>query len=100
MFLKKQLMIPWLVLSTIIVACSGGGSSKSELPFQELYDQGVDRYLGVFTPTASETLEGAITRHSFGTGDGPLCFKGEEFSMYTRDGVSEELMIFLMGGGA
>ena len=104
MFSQQQLIIPWLVLSTIIVGCSVGGCSKtsnpSELPFQELYDQGVDRYLGVFTPTASETLEGAATRHSFGGGDGPLCFTGKEFAMSTRDGVGEELMIFLQGGGA
>ncbi len=69
-------------------------------PFQELYDQGVDRYLGVFTPMTSEFEDGTVTRHSFGSGDGPLCFTGNEFWMSTRDGESEELMIFLQGGGA
>jgi hypothetical protein len=47
----------------------------------------------------SETLEGDVTRHSFGGGDGPLCYTGNEFNMSTRDGTSEELLIFLQGGG-
>ena len=69
-------------------------------PFQELYDQGIDRYLGVFTPTRSEPTEGGVTLHSFQGLDGPICFTGNEFTMSTRDGSSNELLIFLQGGGA
>ena len=71
----------------------------AEAPFQELYDQGVSRYLGVYSPMIS-TADGDVVNHQFGAGDGPLCLDGSEFSMATRDNGSDELMIFLQGGGA
>ncbi|MDT0605959.1 pectin acetylesterase-family hydrolase [Croceitalea rosinachiae] len=75
------------------------GMSTGLLAFQELYDQGVDKYLGVFTPTSSEVVSG-VTEHIFtDIGGGPICFTGERFSMFTRDGSSNHLMIFLQGGG-
>ncbi len=100
-------IVPWLALTVCILGCSdssdnsnGAAANTTVSPFQELYDQGVDRYLGVFTPMVSENLEGAVNRHRFGGADGPLCFTGNEFSMSTRDGVGDELLIFLQGGGA
>ncbi len=68
-------------------------------PFQELYDQGITRYLGEYTPMLSEAA-GAIVNHTFGSGDGPLCLAGGEYSMATRDAGSQDLVIFLQGGGA
>ncbi|MEM9305233.1 MAG: pectin acetylesterase-family hydrolase, partial [Pseudomonadota bacterium] len=68
-------------------------------PFQELNAQGVDRYLGMFAPSGSQTLGGGITTYAFAREDGPLCFTGSSFAMSTRDGSSDELMIFLQGGG-
>lgn len=68
-------------------------------PFAELYDQGITRYLGEYTPMLSET-EGNIVSHTFGTGDGPLCLDGSEYRMSTRDAGSEDLVIYLQGGGA
>ena len=107
MFTRQQLIVPWLALSMFSGGCSdsssGNGSASpfsSEPPFQALYDQGVDRYLGIFTPMTSQTLEGGVIEHSFGSGDGPLCYTGNEFSMSTRDGGSDKLLIFLQGGGA
>lgn len=92
------------------MGCSGGSDGPSaepgvplpppaSPPFQELYDQGVDRYLGVYSPMAAD-VEGAVTNHRFGAGDGPLCLDGGEFTMATRDSGSADLMIFLQGGGA
>jgi len=69
------------------------------VPFQELLDQGIARYLGEYTPMLSEQ-DGAIVNHSFGAGDGPLCLTGGEYTMATRDTGSEDLVIFLQGGGA
>ena len=69
------------------------------VPFEELYAQGVDRYLGEYTPMMSET-QGDIVQHTFGTGDGPLCLVGGEYTMATREGAGDEVMIFLEGGGA
>ncbi|MEO1593942.1 MAG: pectin acetylesterase-family hydrolase [Pseudomonadota bacterium] len=72
----------------------------TEQPFQELYDQGVDRYLGVFAPMMAELLPGGITTYTFdGSSGGPICFTGNQYAMSTRNGASSELMIFLQGGG-
>ena len=67
-------------------------------PFQELYDQGITRYLGAYTPMLSQTQDEVVT-HTFGTGDGPQCLDGSEFRMATRDAGSQDLVIFLQGGG-
>jgi len=103
----QRLILLWLALSMTIFGCSDNSHDAGDaspdataLPFQELFDQGLDRYLGLFTPMASEVLDGAVTRHTFGGEDGPLCYTGNEFTMSTRDGVSEELLIFAQGGGA
>jgi hypothetical protein len=99
--------LPILAVAALVGAtgCSDGNNSSSAVvetasaPFQELVDQGVTRYLGVYTPMLSES-DGDVVNHRFGGGDGPLCLDGSEFSMATRDTGSEELMIFLQGGGA
>ena len=76
----------------------GGGRVE---PFRELYDQGIDRYLGLFTPDRVEARAGNVTSYTFSDEDrGPVCFTGSEFRMATRDGSSDSLMIFLQGGGA
>ncbi len=78
-------------------ADSGG---EPDGPFQELFAQGIDRYLGMFTPTAANALGGGVTNYTFdGSEGGPLCFTGESFNMTTRDGSRSDLMIFLQGGG-
>jgi hypothetical protein len=100
-----------LFLAALVGACSdsdnnssngdgsqgGGGSAE---PFAELIDSGIARYLGMYTPMTSETLEGGVVAHAFGTGDGPLCLDGSEYRMATYDQGSDELVIFLQGGGA
>ena len=91
----RQLFFSLLCIVTI-AACSSGSSNP---PFQEIYDQGVDRYLGVYTPMLSE-VNGDTTNHRFGQGDGPLCLRGGEYTVATRPAASENLVIFLEGGGA
>jgi hypothetical protein len=78
------------------------GNSNNDpvsVPFQELYDQEIDRYMGVFTPSASEEITPGVTEHVFTGVDSPVCFTGNQFSMFTRDGSSNNLLIFLQGGG-
>lgn len=72
---------------------------KDATPFQELYDQGVDRYMGKYSPMLVEN-KGDVITHTFGVGDGPICINGSEYSMATRDKGSSELLIYLRGGGA
>ena len=85
--------------------CSNNNNSQDAIvgpasaPFQELIDQGVSRYLGAYTPMLSES-DGDLVNHRFGGGDGPLCLDGSEYTMATRDQGSDELVIFLQGGGA
>jgi hypothetical protein len=38
---------------------------SDETPFQELYDQGIDKYLGVFTPASSKVVSPGVTEHTF-----------------------------------
>ena len=105
---SHYLRIALIAALTALAACSDSSNSDrgtveppepEAVPFQELYDQGVDRYLGEFTPMLSET-DGDIVNHKFGAGDGPLCLRGGEYTMATKDNGSDELVIYLQGGGA
>jgi len=84
-----------------LAGCADGNDSRTvdTRPFAELYEQGILRYLGVYTPMLSE-VDGAVTTHTFGVGDGPMCQLGAPYSMSTRDQGSDNLLIFLEGGGA
>jgi len=91
-------------LAVLASACSDGNNNHNDnavtvVPFQELIDQGVTRYLGVYSPM-STTRDGDVVNHQFGQGDGPLCLNGTAYTMATRDEGTEDLMIFLQGGGA
>ena len=94
-----------VILAAFLMSCSDKDETTSDieptapLPFQELYDQGVDKYLGTITPISSTSVGAGVTEHKFSNADGPVCFTGNEFSMFTRDGSSDNLLIFLQGGG-
>ncbi len=102
-----------IAVASLLAACSGSNGNGNDLfdkvsndagsadvnPFQELVDQGVTRYLGVYTPMLSET-DGDVIAHRFSASDGPMCLRGTEYVMSTRDTGSEDLVIFLQGGGA
>lgn len=94
-----------ILLVTLLAACSDGSDDQAFIqappssPFAEIYDQGIVRYLGLYSPMLSEQ-DGAIINHFFAAGDGPVCGEGAPYSMATRDQGSEDLMIFLEGGGA
>ncbi|MGI9287927.1 MAG: pectin acetylesterase-family hydrolase [Pseudomonadales bacterium] len=95
-------------LTTLLVECSGGdGSSNSNPPtiaqietepFSAVFQQGITKYLGIYSPMLSVSDGDSIT-HSFGTGDGSACFNGSEYAVSTRDMGSEDLLIVLGGGG-
>lgn len=94
-----------LAVFAVLPACSDNGGGAQDAgggdaqPFAELFDQGITRYLGIYSPMLSES-EGDTFVHRFGTGDGPLCMEGAPYAMATRDKGSENLLIFLEGGGA
>jgi hypothetical protein len=87
----------------------GGGEGGTTPSFQELYDQGLTKYVGEFQPenVIAPKQEGGITTHEFAVPEdpaaeprGPLCLRGTKYTVDTRPGESDELVIFLQGGGA
>ena len=103
-----QSKIKWIAVLGVLIFCLGcsddimtdvESNDSTEVPFQELYDQGIDKYLGVFTPSSSQEVSPGVVEHSFSGIEAPICYTGNEFSMFTRNGTSNSLMIFLQGGG-
>ncbi len=102
---RARKALPGALVLSLLVACSNGSDNRSAVeasppePFAELFEQGIIRYLGLYTPMLVEQA-GDVVNHYFGVGDGPLCGAGAPYSMATRDQGSEDLVIFLEGGGA
>ena len=97
----------WLINGNVS-ADSGGLRAGAA---QELRDANLDKYLDKFT--ASKTEHGVWIRHAFDPmftpdasypagvrPDGPVCVAGTDYSVFTREGDPEKLLIFLQGGGA
>ena len=103
-----------LLLAALLLAGAAEHASASWFWFspgldrdakRELRDAGVTRYLGEFSPAATEDAGGGWTRHRFDANEGgplqgPLCVTGSEYSVYTRVRNPRKLLIFLQGGGA
>lgn len=97
-----KLAFAFLVGSWVL---SGLARCYAESPFQEIYDAGLTKYVGTFivqpTSVTKDKLTG-ISTHHFSTAQserGPMCMSGSEFFVETRDGFSDQLLIFLEGGG-
>lgn len=100
--MKSYILFFQIILLYVFYGCSDNGNSEPEpqqTPFQELFDQGIDKYVGQFEPATSSVSSPGVTQYIFTGEDGPVCFTGNEFSMFTRDGSSNNLLIFLQGGG-
>ncbi|MDP5137457.1 pectin acetylesterase-family hydrolase [Rheinheimera baltica] len=116
--MKRSTLSIYILLATTLALTACGDSENSQdieqgvapvpppvdssTPFAELYNQGIDRYLGAFFPSASDTSNTGGTLHYFDVDpeQGPMCFTGNQFYMATRDGSTDELLIFVEGGGA
>lgn len=85
-------MRPAIIFGFMMVGCV-------DKPFQEVYDQGLDQYLGGASPS-STVEEGPLTTYSFDPDDGPICLRGDAFNTTTRQGTDRSLVLFLQGGGA
>ncbi len=60
---------------------------------------GITRYLGTARPASTTTTNG-VTTFTFDPADGPVCMRGGEYRASVREGASDDLLIFLQGGGA
>ncbi len=102
-------LMAWVVGASVALSGCGDEAQSTggtEGAFQELYDQGLTKYVGMFAPASESAAEG-VTTHRFDVPSdlsaeprGPLCLRGTEYTIDTREGSSDELMIFLQGGGA
>lgn len=84
----------------LATAPGGSGIGFDPAAVAELQAAGVDRYFGKFEP---ETVEqhGEATVYTYAPrDDGPTCLFGDPFRVSVRDVGSEDLLIYLQGGGA
>lgn len=90
-------------------SAGSGGEGGTDPSFQELFDQGLTKYVGMFEPESSTgpEPESGVTTHHFAVPEdpmaeprGPLCLRGTEYTVDTREGSSDALVIYLQGGGA
>jgi hypothetical protein len=88
------------IFALLLVGCGGDdGSSSNEFVFQELADQGLTRYVGAASPVGSVAVNDG-TVYEFDTADGPICLHGGVYRAAVRHTDSQNLFIYLQGGGA
>ncbi len=88
-----------LSLLAVVGAAACGGRDSPASSFQEVYDLGIDQYLGTAQPTEKRD-ESAFVAYDFAPTDGPECLDGSPFRPDFRHTGSENLVIFFPGGGA
>jgi len=113
---SRVLTILALSLTAVFLISASGDAQKKEkglsaAAFAELDAAGVFDYLGDFTPVTSSDVGEGWTQHGFdpdydtgnpatGSPQGPVCISGTPYSVFTKAGDPEKLLIFLQGGGA
>lgn len=85
------------------------GDAETPVPpadLNELLDLGITKYLGAAKPSKMETVQGVANVadgslvYEFDPADGPMCLRGAKYNVSVLDQGSENLMIYLQGGGA
>ena len=99
----------WAPLAVLLAACSGDPAPPpttfqrytpaAAAPERVAFDSGLTRYLGAALPSATATYEG-VTTFTFDPSTGPVCMRGGAYRASVREGASDDLLIFLQGGGA
>ncbi len=92
------------VVAALTLGCQGPPRYRSYepdpgTPEAIAYEAGLTRHLGEALPTDEHT-DGSVTTFTFDPADGPMCMRGAEFRAAVRETESEDLLIFLQGGGA
>jgi len=60
---------------------------------------GLTQYVGLIDPIEYSTEDG-VTTYTFDKAQGPMCMRGADYRMSVRDADSDDLVIFMQGGGA
>jgi hypothetical protein len=84
-----------LLCAALFASCS----AETPSVYQEVIDQGATRYFGKARVQKQYSDEG-VTTYVFDPASGPVCLLGDPYKMSVRDTGSEDLFIFLQGGGA
>lgn len=88
-------MRPLLSLA-LLAACAPEDGDETPTYAAQL---GLDLYLDAVKADDTETTDG-VTTTTFSTASGPRCLRGDPFRASVRDGASDDLLVFLQGGGA
>jgi hypothetical protein len=92
-------------LANTLAACGSDEPTASPTTdpnayLSELEAVGLFKYLGKFSPSSEEVV-GDMTQYWFDvTPEGPQCFRGGRYGLSTRAQGSDNLVIYLAGGGA
>jgi len=98
----KRILIVLLAIASVALMGSRCRPGLHPTAYIELALSGVNKYLGEFEPVASTPIADGWVRHDFDTegGDGPICIAGTPYSVFSRAGDPDKLLIFEQGGGA
>ncbi len=92
----RALLALGLPLAMAVASCGGDGE-----PYAEIVENGGARYFDQFEPASQVTEDGVTTYEwALDEGRGPACLRNTPFRMATQPGTSDNLFIFLQGGGA
>lgn len=84
---------------------SGGGGTATTQPglsdaaINDLKAKGLDKYIGKAKPVSHTDNNGTMV-YEFDSKDGPICLWGDTYRALVRDKGSDNLLIYLEGGGA
>ena len=80
-------------------AGADGKSYEGKADLAAFEATGLNKYLGEAKPAQTEVVD-SETHYFFDEADGPVCLRGGRFAMSTRATDSEDLVIYLQGGGS
>lgn len=97
-----------LVLLSFALGCSSAPGTTPFAPYvpepgsaaSVAYEAGLTHYLGQTRVASSSTDARGVTTYELDPASGPLCMRGAPYRASTRQGSSDELLVFLQGGGA
>jgi len=98
--------LPQAAASSGAPAAGGGGATaagtraSAGADLEALRANGIDKYIGAVEPSSQETGENGEVVFRFDVQAGPRCLRGDPYAMSIRKQDSDDLVIYLQGGGS